>query len=285
MNSQDKNYSCSFCGKKRDQVNKLIAGPSAYICDECIQVSANILDDSNKQDFFEEDNTLPTPAEICAVLDKTVISQETAKKILSISAYNHYKRISLSETADERIGKSNVLLIGPTGSGKTLLAQTLANVLHVPFAIADATTLTEAGYVGEDVESVIERLLNVCDWDVQRAQKGIIFIDEIDKKSRSSESNSSTKDISGEGVQQALLRLIEGTVVKVPMQSGKKSDSYVEFDTSDILFICSGAFVGLEKSDVQTSGQISMTQPYIFGTDYSNTWSFDAVKMKNININ
>lgn len=266
MSSQDKNYSCSFCGKKRDQVNKLIAGPAAFICDECIQVSANILHDSNKEDILDGFGTLPTPTEICDRLDKTIISQTVAKKILSIASYNHYKRISLEGESYGKIGKSNVLLVGPTGSGKTLLAQTLASVLQVPFAIADATTLTEAGYVGEDVESVIERLLNVCDWDVKLAQKGIIFIDEIDKKSRSSESNSSTKDISGEGVQQALLRLIEGTVVKVPMPNGKKSDSYVEFDTSNVLFICSGAFVGLEKSVTSRINKRSIG----FGADISN---------------
>jgi len=267
MSTQEQNYSCSFCGKRRDQVNKLIAGPVAFICDECISVSANILSDATNEDLLEEVSSLLSPTEICDRLDRTIISQTTAKKILSIASYNHYKRISSLEAGDAKIGKSNVLMIGPTGSGKTLLAQTLATVLSVPFAIADATTLTEAGYVGEDVESVVERLLNICDWDVKRAQQGIIFIDEIDKKSRSSESNSSTKDISGEGVQQALLRLIEGTVIKVPMPSSKKSDGFVEFDTSNVLFICSGAFVGLEKTVNARFNKRSIG----FGADISNT--------------
>lgn len=267
MSTQEQNYSCSFCGKRRDQVNKLIAGPTAFICDECISVSANILSESPHRDLFEEGDSPLSPAEIYNRLNKTIISQTTAKKILSIASYNHYKRISSLESSSGKISKSNVLMVGPTGSGKTLLAQTLANVLSVPFAIADATTLTEAGYVGEDVESVVERLLNVCDWDVKRAQQGIIFIDEIDKKSRSAESNSSTKDISGEGVQQALLRLIEGTVVKVPMPSNKKSDGFVEFDTSNVLFICSGAFVGLEKTVNARFNKRSIG----FGADISNT--------------
>jgi ATP-dependent Clp protease ATP-binding subunit ClpX len=266
MNSPDQNYSCSFCGKGREQVNKLIAGPTAFICDECIRVSANILDDTDihNDDINMED--IPTPASIFDTLGRTVIGQSTAKKILSIASYNHYKRMNLVKE-DHVIGKTNILMVGPTGSGKTLLAQTLAKTLRVPFAIADATTLTEAGYVGEDVESVIERLLNSCDWDVNLAQSGIVFIDEIDKKSRSSESNSSTKDISGEGVQQALLRLIEGTTVKVPLPNSRKSDSFVEFDTSNVLFVCSGAFVGLEKTVTSRINKRTIG----FGADISNT--------------
>lgn len=248
-NSESKDVSCSFCGKKRSQVNKLIAGPQAYICNECILISTKILTENISTKSLN-DLEIPTPKEIKQFLDKTVISQHDAKEILSVCAYNHYKRIILNEfntDEDIPIEKSNIIMIGPTGSGKTLLAQTLAKKLDVPFTIADATTLTEAGYVGEDVESVVERLLSACDWDLELAQRGIIFIDEIDKKARSSESNTATKDISGEGVQQALLRLIEGTVIKVSSGTGKKSDSYIEFDTTNVLFVVSGAFVGLEK--------------------------------------
>ena len=244
-NTKDtENLSCSFCGKKRFEVKKLIAGPSSYICNECISISHKILNDEEVHDDFDFE-TIPTPEEIKAHLDETVISQEYAKEVLSVCAYNHYKKIYY-QTDDFKLEKSNVIMLGATGTGKTLIAQTLAEKLKVPFTIADATTLTEAGYVGEDVESVVERLLNACDWNVELAQKGIVFIDEIDKKARSSESNANTKDISGEGVQQALLRLIEGTTVKVSSGSGKRYDN-IEFDTTNVLFICSGAFVGLDK--------------------------------------
>ena len=238
------NLSCSFCGKKRFEVKKLIAGPSSYICNECISISHKILNDEDIPVEFDIES-IPTPEEIKAHLDETVISQEYAKEILSVCAYNHYKKIYY-QTDDFKLEKSNVIMLGATGTGKTLIAQTLAEKLKVPFTIADATTLTEAGYVGEDVESVIERLLNACDWNVDVAQKGIVFIDEIDKKARSSESNANTKDISGEGVQQALLRLIEGTTVKVSNGS-KRNFDHIEFDTTNVLFICSGAFVGLDK--------------------------------------
>ena len=241
----DSNLECSFCGKKRNDVKKLIAGPTSYICNECISISHKIINEEYEDsELFDEEN-IPTPQEIKDYLNEFVISQDYAKDILSVCAYNHYKKITLAES--EKIEKSNVLLLGSTGTGKTLLVKTLADKLNVPFAIADATTLTEAGYVGEDVESVIERLLNVCDWNVQLAQNGIVFIDEIDKKARSSESNANTKDISGEGVQQALLRLIEGTTVKVSANGSKRMDDYIEFDTSNVLFIVGGAFVGIDE--------------------------------------
>lgn len=247
MTDNDKersNLSCSFCGKKRTEVKKLIAGPTSYICNECISVSHKIINEDDSLEELDFEN-IPTPTEIKQFLNQYVIGQDYAKEILSVSAYNHYKKIFFDY--ENEIEKSNVLMIGGTGTGKTLLAQTLAKKLSVPFAIADATTLTEAGYVGEDVESVIERLLNVCDWNIDLAEKGIVFIDEIDKKARSRESNTNTKDISGEGVQQALLRLIEGTTVKVSTGGSKRSDEYIEFDTKNVLFICSGSFVGLDK--------------------------------------
>lgn len=246
-NDNKNNFTCSFCGKNRNEVKKLIAGPDSYICNECISISHKIINEDEQIESFDPTN-IPTPEEIKAYLDTVVISQDEAKEILSVVAYNHYKRIFFAED-DIEIEKSNVIMLGSTGSGKTLLAKTLAKKLEVPFTIADATTLTEAGYVGEDVESVIERLLNQCNWDISMVEKGIVFIDEIDKKARSSESNMSTKDISGEGVQQALLRLIEGTLVKVPLSnpSGRKND-FVEVDTTNILFVCSGAFVGINKT-------------------------------------
>jgi ATP-dependent Clp protease ATP-binding subunit ClpX len=240
--------SCSFCGKNRDSVDKLIAGPNVYICNECISLSYNIVVNENKYPKTDTAPTsIPTPSEIKSFLDEYIIGHHDAKEMLSVCSYNHYKRIQLT---DGDIEKSNILLLGPTGSGKTLFAKTLAKKLHVPFAIADATTLTEAGYVGEDVESVLERLLSMADYDLESAQKGIVFIDEIDKKARRSEGNTNTRDVSGEGVQQALLRLIEGTTVKVKINTGSKKygDEYVEFDTHNVLFIVGGAFVGLEKT-------------------------------------
>lgn len=246
-NSNDKNLNCSFCGKNKNAVKKLVAGPTSFICNECISISYKIINDEDHEYFETDGYSIPSPSEIKKFLDTVVISQHDAKEILSVCAYNHYKKMFIDET-DQQIEKSNIILIGSTGSGKTLLAQTLAKKLDVPFAIADATTLTEAGYVGEDVESLIERLLNACDWKIEKAQRGIVFIDEIDKKARSSESNTGTKDISGEGVQQALLRLIEGTIIKVPTNGSKRMDQFIEFDTSNVLFICSGAFVGLDKT-------------------------------------
>jgi ATP-dependent Clp protease ATP-binding subunit ClpX len=240
---KDTNLECSFCGKKRNEVKKLIAGPTSYICNECINISHKIINDVEVEELNLEH--IPEPQEIKDFLDDYVIGQDYAKEVLSVSAYNHYKRI-LFDTKNE-IEKSNCVVVGPTGSGKTLLAQTLAKKLKVPFAIADATTLTEAGYVGEDVESVIERLLNTCDWNIELAERGIVFIDEIDKKTRSSESNTSTKDISGEGVQQALLRLIEGTTIKVSTNGSKRMDEFIEFNTQNVLFVVSGSFVGLEQ--------------------------------------
>tara|TARA_B110000444_G_scaffold256115_1_gene291824 strand:+ start:2153 stop:3430 length:1278 start_codon:yes stop_codon:yes gene_type:complete len=244
----NKNLQCSFCGKNRDNVDKLIAGPNVYICNECIVISHDIVISSvNEDDHALSFEDIPAPEEIKEFLDSHIIAHNDTKELLSVSAYNHYKRI-LGQTNVE-IDKTNVLLVGPTGTGKTLFAKTLAKKLSVPFAIADATTLTEAGYVGEDVESVLERLLSIADWDLDKAQKGIVYIDEIDKKARRSESNTSTRDVSGEGVQQALLRLIEGTVVKIKSSksNAKFSSDTIEFDTKNVMFILGGAFVGLDK--------------------------------------
>ena len=250
--SEDKTLDCSFCGKTQDEVRKLIAGPSVYICDECVELCNDILREEfgeEEMSQFELDN-LPTPHEISAILDDYVIGQKQSKKVLSVAVYNHYKRLQNAHAKDDvELTKSNILLIGPTGSGKTLLAQTLARLLDVPFAIADATTLTEAGYVGEDVESIVLKLLQRCDNDPEKAERGIIYIDEIDKITRKSENPSITRDVSGEGVQQALLKLIEGTVASVPPQGGRKhpNQDMIQVDTSKILFIVGGAFEGLDK--------------------------------------